>query len=142
MTRYRSRTSAVLLALLTALFAGLFTAAPAQAVPVTQAAVAQAACGDTSDFGVVALSALPPQATDTYDLIQQGGPYPYKQDGTVFANREGLLPACPSGYYHEYTVVTPGSSTRGTRRIVTGDDGEYFYTGDHYASFRLIDVGA
>lgn len=142
MTRYQSRASAVLLALFTTLFAGLFTASSAQAAPVTPVAVAQAACGDTSGFAVVALSALPPQATDTYDLIQQGGPFPYKQDGTVFSNREGLLPACRSGYYHEYTVVTPGSSTRGTRRIVTGDGGEYFYTGDHYASFRLIDVGA
>jgi ribonuclease T1 len=142
MTRYQSRVSAVLLALLTTLFAGLLTASPAQAVPVSPVAVAQASCGDTSGFDVVALSALPPQATDTYDLIQQGGPYPYKQDGTVFSNREGLLPSCSSGYYHEYTVVTPGSSTRGTRRIITGDGGEYFYTGDHYASFQLIDVNA
>ncbi|MFD2421267.1 ribonuclease domain-containing protein [Amycolatopsis pigmentata] len=142
MTRYQSRVAAVLLALLTTLFAGLLTASPAQSAPASPVAVAQASCGDTSGFDVVALSALPPQATDTYDLIQQGGPYPYKQDGTVFSNREGLLPSCSSGYYHEYTVVTPGSSTRGTRRIITGDGGEYFYTGDHYASFQLIDVNA
>lgn len=140
MTRYQSRV--VLLALLTTLFAGLFTASPAQAAPVAPSAVAQATCGDTSGFDVVALSALPTEATDTFDLIQQGGPFPYKQDGTVFSNREGLLPACPSGYYHEYTVVTPGGSTRGTRRIITGEGGEYFYTGDHYASFQLIDLTA
>ena len=91
---------------------------------------------------MVALSSLPAEATDTYHLIQQGGPYPYDQDGTVFQNRESLLPACSSGYYHEYTVVTPGSGDRGARRIVTGEGGEYFYTGDHYASFQLIDVNA
>lgn len=142
MTRYRFRLSAVLLALLTTLFAGPLAASPAQAAPVSPVAVAQASCGDTSGFDMVALSALPPEATDTYDLIQQDGPYPYSQDGTVFSNREGLLPSCSSGYYHEYTVVTPGSSTRGTRRIITGDGGEYFYTGDHYASFQLIDVNA
>ena len=60
----------------------------------------------------------------------------------MFGNREGLLPACASGYYHEYTVVTPGSSTRGTRRIITGQAGEYFSTSDHYAGFQLIDVSA
>lgn len=139
MTSYRSRAAAVLLTLLAALFTGLGVAGPAQAqAPATP--VAQARCGDTAGFTVVALSSLPPQATDTYHLIRQGGPYPYKQDGTVFTNREGLLPSCASGYYHEYTVVTPGSPTRGTRRIITGKGGEYFYTGDHYASFQLIDV--
>jgi ribonuclease T1 len=140
MANKQSRVVAALLALLVTLFTGLGIAAPAQAAVATPAAVAQATCGDTSDFTIVALSSLPSQATDTYELIQPGGPYPYSQDGTVFQNREGLLPACSSGYYHEYTVVTPGSSTRGTRRIITGEGGEYFYTGDHYASFELIDV--
>ncbi|SDC63987.1 ribonuclease domain-containing protein [Actinokineospora iranica] len=117
-------------------FVGLSTAAPA-AVPAP-AAIAQPACGDTSTYTRVALSSLPSQATDTYRLIQTDGPFPYSQDGTVFQNRERILPACPAGYYHEYTVQTPGSSTRGARRIVTGDGGEYFYTADHYESFRLI----
>ncbi|HJQ46398.1 MAG TPA: ribonuclease [Amycolatopsis sp.] len=135
----RARVVTGLLALLITLFGGSMVAVPAQSAPL---AVAQAECGDTSAFQVVALSALPAQATDTYDLIQQGGPYPYSQDGTVFGNREGLLPACASGYYHEYTVVTPGSSTRGMRRIITGQAGEYFSTSDHYASFQLIDVSA
>ncbi|WP_424188674.1 ribonuclease domain-containing protein [Actinokineospora sp. G85] len=103
-------------------------------------ALAQPACGDTAGYPRVSLSSLPAQATDTYDLIQTGGPFPFDQDGTVFQNREGLLPACSSGYYHEYTVITPGSSTRGARRIVTGDGGEYFYTSDHYESFSLITV--
>jgi guanyl-specific ribonuclease Sa len=122
----------LLLATLTVL--GLTTAANA-------AQVAQPACGDTSSYDVVSLSSLPPQAADTEELIEQGGPFPYSQDGTVFSNREDLLPDCASGYYHEYTVITPGSSDRGARRIVTGSGGEHFYTDDHYASFDLIDLG-
>jgi ribonuclease T1 len=102
----------------------------------------QAACGDTSGFAKVNLSSLPTQATDTVRLIQRGGPYPYSQDGAVFQNRERILPLCSASYYHEYTVKTPGSSTRGARRIVTGSAGEYFYTSDHYASFRLVNIRA
>ena len=82
---------------------------------------------------------LPDQAADTLGLISAGGPYPYRSDGVVFENREGLLPAHDSGYYHEYTVATPGSADRGTRRIVTGQAGEQYWTADHYASFREID---
>ncbi|MET8845620.1 ribonuclease domain-containing protein [Amycolatopsis sp. NPDC004625] len=133
MTNYRSRVAAVLFALLATLFAGV--AAPSPAV------AAQNACGNLSGYSHTTLSALPPEATTTYNLIQTNGPFPYpKNDGVVFDNREGVLPACASGYYHEYTVPTPGSSTRGTRRIVTGSAGEYFYTGDHYATFKVIDI--
>ncbi|NEB68848.1 ribonuclease, partial [Streptomyces fulvissimus] len=70
--------------------------------------------------GDICYSDLPAQAHDTLDLIDAGGPFPYPQDGTVFQNREGLLPAQSTGYYHEYTVETPGSDNRGARRIVTG----------------------
>jgi len=100
----------------------------------------QPPCGDTSTYDEVPLSNLPPEATETADLIEQGGPFPYPQDGTVFQNREDLLPDCATGYYHEYTVQTPGSPDRGARRIVTGDAGEHFYTDDHYASFVLVDL--
>ncbi len=90
--------------------------------------------------GSICYSDLPSQAHDTLDLIEQGGPYPYSQDGTVFQNREGVLPGQSTGYYHEYTVITPGSSTRGARRIVTGEEHqEDYYTADHYASFDLVD---
>jgi guanyl-specific ribonuclease Sa len=109
-------------------------------VPSLAAERAAAPCGDTSGFEVVPLSSLPPEATDTANLIEQGGPFPYPEDGTVFQNREGLLPDCETGYYHEYTVETPGSPDRGARRIVTGTGGEHFYTEDHYASFVLIDL--
>lgn len=75
----------------------------------------------------------------TLDLIEQGGPFPYRQDGVVFTNREGRLPPRPYGYYHEYTVPTPGAPTRGTRRIIRGAGGETYYTNDHYGSFVPID---
>ncbi|MFB7506577.1 ribonuclease domain-containing protein [Streptomyces broussonetiae] len=92
--------------------------------------------------GSICYGSLPSQAHDTLDLIDQGGPFPYSQDGVVFSNREGVLPSEPSGYYHEYTVITPGSPTRGARRIVTGEASqEDYYTSDHYATFNLIDFG-
>jgi ribonuclease T1 len=70
--------------------------------------------------------------------IAAGRPFAYSQDGVVFNNREGILPKQTSGYYHEYTVPTPGSPDRGGRRLVTGKGGEVYYTGDHYASFRRV----
>jgi ribonuclease T1 len=147
MTKLTSPAIRALLALALAVLAALGAAGAAGATPASptatalpSAASAQASCGDTAGFDVVALSDLPPEATDTVELIERGGPYPYPQDGTVFSNRESLLPACSRGYYHEYTVRTPGSSTRGARRIITGRGGEYFYTADHYASFVLVDL--
>ncbi|MGW2446737.1 ribonuclease domain-containing protein [Streptomyces sp. NPDC001675] len=95
-----------------------------------------------ASVGSVCYGALPPQAHDTLDLIDEGGPFPYSQDGTVFQNRENVLPSQQSGYYHEYTVITPGSPTRGARRIVTGEKTqEDYYTSDHYATFNLVDFG-
>ena len=90
-----------------------------------------------------ALSSLPSQAADTLDLIHSGGPFPYDQDGTVFSNREGILPDESSGYYHEYTVITPGSPDRGARRLVGGGalttPAHVYYTADHYTSFCEVD---
>lgn len=91
-----------------------------------------------SGIGTISVDELPPEGRATLNLIKSGGPFPYSKDGTVFSNYEGLLPERPSGYYHEYTVKTPGSSDRGARRIVAGSNGEYYYTSDHYRSFRLI----
>lgn len=81
---------------------------------------------------------LPPEAEETLALIDRDGPYPYEEDGDVFLNKEGILPRREYGYYHEYTVDTPGASTRGARRIVTGSDGEFYWTDDHYQSFERI----
>lgn len=78
----------------------------------------------------------------TIALIQKGGAFPYERDGIVFANRENRLPAKPRGYYHEYTVPTPGASDRGARRIITGGSPPevYYYTRDHYRSFQKLEV--
>ena len=86
----------------------------------------------------IGLGELPPEARHTVALIRSGGPFPYEQDGAVFGNREARLPAQPRGYYHEYTVRTPGARDRGARRIVAGRDGELYYSGNHYRSFRRI----
>lgn len=97
----------------------------------------------TVDEAVVALAALPPEARTTHSLILSGGPFPYDKDGTVFGNRERLLPIKPRGFYREYTVKTPRSRDRGARRIVCGGEPPVkpevcFYTADHYASFARI----
>jgi len=81
---------------------------------------------------------LPQEARQTLALIRASGPFPYQQDGTTFGNRQGLLPKRSRGYYLEYTVKTPGSRDRGARRIVAGAGNEYYYTEDHYRSFRRI----
>ena len=97
------------------------------------------ACGASSAFGDgIAIADLPPEARTTLQLIDAGGPYPYKRDGTVFGNYEKRLPVKQRGYYHEYTVPTPGVKTRGARRIVTGGAQERYYTADHYNSFKRI----
>jgi len=86
----------------------------------------------------IAAAELPAQARETLRLIRQGGPYPYERDGGTFGNFERLLPVRERGYYREYTVPTPGVRSRGARRIVAGRNGEFFYTDDHYKSFRRI----
>ena len=89
----------------------------------------------------VALSSLPSEAAATVHLIEAGGPFPYPHnDGVVFHNNEGRLPHEPDGYYHEYTVPTPGSPDRGARRIITARNGTFYYTGDHYETFVRVDV--
>lgn len=88
--------------------------------------------------GDIERAQLPPEAAATLALIGKGGPYPYAKDGAVFGNREGHLPKQRRGYYREYTVRTPGSRTRGARRIVRGASGELYYTDDHYNSFKRI----
>ena len=88
--------------------------------------------------GSIALRELPPEAQTTLQLIKKGGPFPYPRDGVVFSNYEKRLPKKPRGYYHEYTVKTPGARNRGARRIVCGNVAECYYTADHYQSFQFI----
>jgi ribonuclease T1 len=101
-----------------------------------------AACSATADppggMAVLTPDQLPPEAVTTLRLIAHGGPYPYAQDNTVFGNYGGTLPRERYGYYREFTVRTPGASSRGTLRVVTGSGGEDYYTPDHYATFDWI----
>ena len=118
---------------LTSLLLGLLTAS--HGVHAKERVVA-------SNSATVSLTELPRQGAETYRLIHQGGPFPYEKDGVVFGNRERILAPQKRGYYHEYTVATPGERNRGTRRTVCGGAPKApdacFYTADHYASFRKI----
>lgn len=114
---------------------------------VATCAVPVAAREPQAILGELTLAELPVQARQTLELIKQGGPFPYPhKDGTVFGNRERRLPAQMRGYYREYTVPTPGARHRGARRIIAGQgpgrntatSGEYWYTADHYSTFRRI----
>ena len=128
-----SRTVKALLTLVFAVVGAITAATPALGAVHS----VFASCGDTSGYDVVALSSLPPEASDTVGLIDQGGPFPYPgKDGSVFTNTERILPICARSYHHEYTVPTPGASNRGARRIVTNE------LGDFYSSFQVIDLSS
>jgi ribonuclease T1 len=118
------------------MWAWLLGAAVACAAPGP--AGAESAAPERPQAGVVRVADLPTEARDTLRLIDRGGPFPYRKDGSIFGNRERRLPQKPYGYYREYTVPTPGAPDRGARRIVTGGAVERYYTPDHYRSFRRI----
>ncbi|HEY8681841.1 MAG TPA: ribonuclease [Rhodanobacter sp.] len=108
-----------------------------------QPSVAARSTATSLDSSASALPAfLPPEAQPTLSKIASGGPFEHSQDGVVFGNYEGLLPKQPRGFYHEYTVETPGARDRGARRIITGGNPPlaYYYTDDHYNSFRRFRV--
>lgn len=136
-------------AIAAALLAALLAAA---AVPA-----AAFARGDAPAARELRLQELPPEAHHTLKLIHGNGPFPFERDGITFGNYEKRLPAAPRGHYREYTVITPGLKHRGARRIVLGCErqapvrvsgplqlphcrggGEFYYTADHYQSFRRI----
>lgn len=125
---------------------GCSTSSHHDSVSTQQSAVrtSSAAGAPAGAAGSCALTSLPAEAMTTVRLIHSGGPFPHpRNDGVVFRNRERQLPAESSGYYHEYTVDTPGASTRGARRVITGgtpltSPPVYYYTGDHYKSFCTI----
>ncbi len=89
-------------------------------------------------LSAIALAELPGEARDTLRAIKQGGPFAYPRDGVVFKNFERILPKRPRGYYREYTVKTPGTRNRGARRIISGEVSEYYYSADHYQTFKRI----
>ena len=96
----------------------------------------------TGALGAINKTQLPGEAAETLRLIKAGGPFPFGDDGVLFRNSALLLPNHPRGYYHTYTVRTPGSTDRGQRRIVCGgprrQTGDCYYTDDYYASFKRI----
>ena len=93
---------------------------------------------DNGSTEAISISRLPLEARDTLRLIKQGGPFPYPRDGVVFGNREHRLPKRPRGFYHEYTVKTPGLRNRGAQRIVCSVFPDCFYSDDHYQTFKRI----
>lgn len=116
---------------------------PATGPTAGPAATAAAIVGKAGGDGATGFPAfLPREAVETLELIERGGPFRYSRDGGVFENRERRLPVEPRGYYREYTVPTPGARDRGARRIVVAGDPSqaYFYTDDHYRSFRRVEV--
>lgn len=117
------------------------SAASVPAAPVPGSPASGAVPTNPSALPSVNESALPAEARQTLASIRKGGPYRYNQDDQTFGNNERILPRQPSGYYREYTVITPGSSDRGARRIIAGSAGEKYYTQDHYASFKFIAEG-
>lgn len=113
---------------------------PSQAQPTsTQSPLAPES--PVSTLATITVAQLPPEGRTTLRLIATNGPFPYRKDGVVFTNRERRLPTYAYGYYHEYTVVTPGSPDRGARRIVTGSAGERYYSADHYKTFKEVISG-
>ena len=123
--------------------AWLFTAALWVGIGLSASPATHARSDPAFELPTVSLQALPQEARDTHRLILSGGPFPYDKDGTVFGNRERLLPGKPRGFYREYTVKTPSAKNRGARRIVCGGEPPVqpevcYYTADHYASFARI----
>lgn len=110
-----------------------------ESVAPASSSVVSTSVDPNSGLPWIGVDELPPEAADVLALIDSGGPFPYDQDGAVFRNLERILPDEDYGYYHEYTVDTPGSPDRGARRIVTGSDGQAYWTDDHYQSFERID---
>jgi len=119
------------------------TGPPPKASPSAASHAPSTTAQSKSGLRVCELSSLPAEAGTTVNLIHRGGPFPYSRDGIVFGNFERRLPNQQRGYYHEYTVPTPGAKTRGTRRVITGGEPptnppEFYYTGDHYETFCQI----
>jgi ribonuclease T1 len=121
-----------------ALLACLTVAAAGCSAPTARVSTVAVTPSWARRIETIAADQLPPEAQRTLRLVDAGGPFPYAQDGAVFGNYERMLPREPRGYYHEFTVRTPGSQGRGARRIVTGERHETYYTEDHYRSFTAV----
>jgi ribonuclease T1 len=115
---------------------------PAQPAQGASGTLTASGAQATGALGTVTKAQLPGEAAETLRLIAVGGPFPFADDGVLFRNSALLLPKHPRGYYHTYTVRTPGSTDRGQRRIVCGgprkQTSDCYYTDDYYASFKRI----
>ncbi|MDD5300813.1 MAG: ribonuclease domain-containing protein [Gallionella sp.] len=103
-----------------------------------QAQAHQPVQGAHDGLEIISVADLPVEAHKTLRAIKQGGPFASPRDGAAFRNYERVLPKHPRGYYREYTVKTPGAHNRGMRRIISGGLNEYYYTADHYKTFKRI----
>jgi ribonuclease T1 len=134
-----SRVAAAAVALVVAVVAAIWLGVHLARTGTAPAPGPQAgASTPVSGLPTVKVEQLPREAVATLQLIDKGGPFPYRQDGSTFRNQENVLPRQASGYYREYTVPTPGSPGRGARRLVVGRAGDVYYTADHYESFRQV----
>ncbi|HET9421659.1 MAG TPA: ribonuclease domain-containing protein [Nocardioides sp.] len=115
------------------------TASPSGPAFPTAVAPSNAETDPESGLPVVNVTDLPPEAVETLELIDAGGPFPYSDDGETFLNSAGLLPEQEPGYYRVYTVDTPDSDEATNRRVVTGQVDEFYWTDDLYTSFRRIE---
>jgi ribonuclease T1 len=130
------------------LFAGFISAGEARTYPFNNGGnnTENSQANAPKIYAIILVHDLPPEARETLDKIKSGATLSYRQDGSIFGNREGFLPRKYHGYYTEYTVITPGSRDRGARRIIAGAgkernpslSGEYYYSDDHYQSFKRI----
>ena len=120
--------------------AWLFLLLAASSALVTTPADAKDMEAAAADFPIIQAASMPKEARDTLNLIHKGGPFPYAKDGVVFSNRERILPPQPRGFYHEYTVKTPGVRSRGALRIVCGGNNQAvcYFSDDHYQTFKKI----
>ncbi len=142
LTRHSRARRSLLLPLLAVLAAAILIVGVVAAPGPAHGREAPPGSVDAPALPEVDIDALPVQVRETLRLIRAGGPFPYRKDGTVFGNRERLLPRRPRGHYTEYTVPTPRSRDRGARRIIAAGEptrsNEFYYTDDHYQSFRRI----
>ncbi|MGH3714247.1 MAG: ribonuclease domain-containing protein [Micromonosporaceae bacterium] len=136
--RRGSRGLATVLALVLALSGAVWLAGCEVGAPAGTSRTPSTSDTPRSGLPQVAVAELPAEARDVLETIERGGPYDYPQDDQEFRNRERRLPERERGYYREYTVPTPGEADRGARRLVVGEDGDVYYTADHYESFRQV----
>ena len=58
--------------------------------------------------------------------------------GDYFGNYEQRLPVVSGRTYHECDIDTLNAKSRGAKRIIYSDDGQIYYTDDHYETFTLL----